>query len=322
LTDADYQWWENNRELTRQRLQNCLRWGGGDIMLDDAINDAMFQKAGEFTPERRREIYEARYANGGGVVGWAFCDAMADVNVNEEAANFLRSKIGTIVTDPRTVEKLTPRGYAYGTKRCTVGTDFYETFNRDNVELIDIKAEPIERFTPEGVVVGGRVIELDVLISASGFDALTGALTSIDLRGTNGESLKEAWAQGPHSHLGISVHGFPNLYMVGGPGSPSVLTNVVMTNEMQVEWIAGLIAHCEQQGYKRCEATREAEEQWTRHVNDLVKGTLWEHANSWYVGANVPGKPRVILAYVGGYLTYRERCNQERSQGYPGFALS
>ncbi|MFC4312667.1 flavin-containing monooxygenase [Steroidobacter flavus] len=322
LTAADYEWWEKNRELTRHRLQNCLRWGGGDIMLDDAINDAMFQKAGEFTPERRREIYEARYANGGGVVGWAFCDAMADPEVNEEAANFLRGKIGTIVTNPRIAEKLTPRGYAYGTKRCTVGTDFYETFNRDNVELIDIKSEPIERFTPEGVVVGGREIKLDVLISASGFDALTGALTSIDLRGTSSESLKEGWAHGPHSHLGISVHGFPNLYMVGGPGSPSVLTNVVMTNEMQVEWIAALISHCEKQGFRRCEATREAEEQWTRHVNDLVKGTLWEHANSWYVGANVPGKPRVILAYVGGYLTYRERCEQERSQGYPGFSFS
>ncbi len=190
LTAADYEWWEKNRELTRHRLQSCQRWGGGDIMLDDAINDAMFQKAGEFTPERRREIYEARYANGGGVVGWAFCDAMADPKVNEEAADFLRGKIGTIVSNPRIAEKLTPRGYAYGTKRCTVGTDFYETFNRDNVELIDLKSEPMERFTPEGVVVGGRTIELDVLISASGFDALTGALTSIDLRGTQGESLE------------------------------------------------------------------------------------------------------------------------------------
>lgn len=322
LTASDYEWWEENRELTRRRLQNCLRWGGGDIMLDDEINDAMFKTAGEFTPQRRREIYEARYANGGGVVGWAFCDAMADPQVNEEAADFLRSKIGTIVENPRTAEKLTPRGYAYGTKRCTVGTDFYETFNRDNVELVDLKSEPIERFTPEGVIVGGRTIELDVLISASGFDALTGALTSIDLRGVGGVSLKESWAQGPHSHLGVSVHGFPNLYMVGGPGSPSVLTNVVMTNEMQVEWIAGLIAHCESQGLSRCEATREAEEQWTRHVNELVKGTLWENANSWYVGANVPGKPRVILAYVGGYLTYRDRCDEERKQGYPGFACS
>ncbi|MBL8270252.1 flavin-containing monooxygenase, partial [Steroidobacter sp.] len=322
LTESDYEWWEKNRELTRSRLQACLRWGGGDIMLDDEINDAMFKTAGEFTPQRRREIYEARYENGGGVVGWAFCDAMANPKVNEEAADFLRSKIGTIVTNPRTAEKLTPRGYAYGTKRCTVGTDFYEAFNRDNVELIDVKSEPIERFTPEGVIVGGRLIKLDVLISASGFDALTGALTSIDLRGVGGVSLKESWAQGPHSHLGVSVHGFPNLYMVGGPGSPSVLTNVVMTNEMQVEWIAALIAHCQKYDVRRCEVTREAEEQWTRHVNDLVKGTLWEHANSWYVGANVPGKPRVILAYVGGYLAYRERCDQEQKQGYPGFACS
>ncbi|HEY6641284.1 NAD(P)/FAD-dependent oxidoreductase [Povalibacter sp.] len=321
LTDGDYEWWQKNRDLTRQRLQNCQRWGGGDIMLDDAINDTMFQKASDFTPQRRREIYEARYENGGGVVGWAFCDAMADVAVNEEAADFLRSKIGTIVKDRRTAEKLVPRGFAYGTKRCTVGTDFYETFNRDNVDLIDLKAEPIERFTPEGVIVGGRLIELDVLICASGFDALTGALTSIDVRGLGGESLKKSWAPGPHSHLGISIHGFPNLYMVGGPLSPSVLTNVVMTNEMQVEWIAALIGHCQKNGVRRCEATRSAEEQWGRQVNDLVKGTLWENANSWYVGTNVPGKPRAILAYVGGYAAYRERCLQERDLGYPGFSL-
>ncbi len=322
LVESDYQWWEKNRELTRRRLQSAERWGGGDIMLDDAINNAMFQKASEFTPEKRREIYEARYANGGGVVGWAFCDAMENLTVNEEAADFLRSKIGTIVKDQRIAEKLTPRGYAYGTKRCTVGTDFYETFNRDNVDLVDVKAEPIERFTGEGVVVGGKLIELDVLICASGFDALTGALTAIDLRGVKGESLKDRWKQGPRSHLGISINDFPNLYMVGGPGSPSVLTNVVMTNEMQVEWIAGLIEHCEKNGFQRCEATREAEEQWTRHVNDLIKGTLWETANSWYVGANVPGKPRNILAYVGGYPVYKERCIEERNQGYPGFVFS
>ena len=322
LTDADYEWWHKNRDLTRQRLQNCQRWGDGDIMLDDEINDAMFQKASDFTPERRREIYEARYRNGGGVVGWAFCDAMIDVAVNEEAADFLRSKIYTTVKDPRTAEKLVPRGYAYGTKRCTVGTDFYETFNRENVDLIDIKAEPIERFTPEGVVIGGRLIELDVLICASGFDALTGALTSIDVRGVRGESLKESWSHGPHSHLGIGIHGFPNLYMVGGPLSPSVLTNVVMTNEMQVEWIAGLIEHCEKKALRRCEVTRTAEEEWSREVNNLVKGTLWEGANSWYVGTNVPGKPRAILAYVGGYAAYRERCMRERDGGYPGFSLA
>lgn len=322
LTQDDYDWWEHNRDLTRERLQNCQRWGGGDLMLDDAVNDVMFRKASEFTPEQRRDIYERRWECGGGVVGWAFCDAMIDKAVNDEAADFLRSKIKTIVKDPDVAETLTPKGFAYGTKRCTVGTDFYETFNRENVEVVDVKAEPIARFTETGAVVGAREIPLDILISASGFDALTGALTVIDVRGEDGRSLAEVWGDGPHTYLGISVQGFPNMYMIGGPGSPSVLTNVVMTNEMQVNWIADLIGYAERNGYTRCETTSEAQDTWTQHVNDLVKGNLWETADSWYVGSNVPGKPRVILAYVGGYGTYKQRCIEEREQGYPGFRFS
>lgn len=322
LTQADYDWWEENRELTRQRLQNCHRWGGGDIMLDSEVNDTIFQKASEFTPEQRRRIYENRYENGGGVVGWAFYDAMIDKAVNDEAADFLRGKIKTVVKDPETAEKLTPRGFPYGTKRCTVGTEFHETFNRDNVDLIDVKAAPIERVTERGVIVGGREIELDVLIAASGFDALTGALTKIEVRGEGGDLLADRWRSGVQTHLGIAVHGFPNLYMVGGPGSPSVLTNVVMTNEMQVDWIADLICYIQQRGYKRCDTTQEAQDAWTHEVGELVKGNLWETANSWYVGANVPGKPRQILAYVGGYAAYKESCMKESNSGYPGFTFT
>ena len=291
-------------------------------MLDDEINDAMFRSASDFTAERRRQIYEARHANGGGVVGWAFIDAMADKAVNEEAGDFLREKVRDVVNDPAIAEILTPRGFAYGTKRVTVGTDFPETFNRDDVDLIDVKATPIEGFTATGVIVGGREVPLDILIAASGFDALTGALTVIDVRGEDGQSLKEAWAQGPHTYLGISVRGFPNLYMIGGPGSPSVLTNVVMTNEMQVNWIADLIGHIEENGFSRCEATAEAEDAWTEKVGALVKGNLWETAESWYVGANVPGKPRVILAYAGGYTAYTAECEEISKAGYPGFAFS
>lgn len=322
LTDADYDWWQQNRELTRHRLQIGHRWGGGDIMLADEINDAMFKSASEFTPERRRQIYEARHANGGGVVGWAFVDAMVDKQVNEEAGDFLREKVRDVVQDPAIADKLTPRGFAYGTKRVTVGTDFPEAFNRDNVELVDVKAEPIESFTERGAIVGGREIPLDILIAASGFDALTGALTVIDVRGEDGQSLKEVWADGPHTYLGISVRGFPNMYMIGGPGSPSVLTNVVMTNEMQVEWVADLIKHIEDNGFTRCEATAEAEELWTEKVGALVKGNLWETAESWYVGANVPGKARVILAYAGGYTAYRAECMEISGAGYPGFRFS
>lgn len=322
LTEADYEWWEENRELTRDRLRKCHRWGGGDIMLDDDINDAMFRPASDFTPEQRQEIYEARYRNGGGVVGWAFCDAMIDEEVNEEAANFLRGKIRTIVKDPETAEILTPRGYAYGTKRCVVGTDYYETFNRDNVEIVDVKSTPIGRIVENGVIVDGRLIELDILILASGFDALTGALTAIDLRGADGTTLEEAWKEGPRTHLGISVAGFPNMYMVGGPGSPSVLSNVVMTNELQVEWIADLIEHAEKNNYSMIEVTPEAQAAWTERVNTMIEGTLWETANSWYVGANVPGKPRVILAYTGGIAPYFDDCSKVAEQGYSGFRFS
>lgn len=322
LTDDDHQWWEQNRETTRERLQKGHRWGGGDLMLDDEINDAMFQTASEFTAEERRRIYEARYANGGGVVGWAFADAMLDKDVNEEAGNFLREKVRDVIQDQATADKLTPRGFAYGTKRVTVGTAFPETFNRSNVELVDVRSDPIETFTENGVIVGGREIPLDFVIAASGFDALTGALTNIDVRGDKGQSLKDVWADGPQTYLGISVRGFPNMYMVGGPGSPSVFTNVVMTNEMQVKWIADLIKYCDDQGHVRCEATTEAETSWTEKVNSLVKGNLWETADSWYVGANVPGKPRVILAYIGGYTAYKAECHEISAAGYPGFRFS
>lgn len=319
LTDTDYQWWQENRELTRNRLQEGRRWGGGDIMLDNKINDAMFEPASNFTPARRREIYEARYRNGGGVIGWAFADAMIDPAANEEAGDFLREKVRDSVKDTAIADKLTPRGFAYGTKRVTVGTNFPETFNRENVELIDVKAQPLEAFNEKGAIVAGREIPLDFLITASGFDALTGALTVIDVRGKDGRSLKDVWAHGPQTYLGISVAGFPNMYMIGGPGSPSVLTNVVMTNEMQVDWIADLIKHVEDNGFTKSETTTEAQDEWTEKVGALVKGNLWDTAESWYVGANVPGKPRVILTYAGGFTAYKSECHQIRDAGYPGY---
>lgn len=322
LTEADHEWWEKNRDKTRERMQTGRRWGGGDVMLDDEINDAMFRNASEFTAEERRRIYEARHASGGGVVGWAFADAMIDKDVNQEAADFLTEKVRAVVNDPIVKDQLTPRGFAYGTKRVTVGTNFPQTFNRSNVDLVDVKATPITTFTETGAIVEEREIPLDFLIAASGFDALTGALTAIDVRGVDGQSLKETWEDGPHTFLGISVEGFPNMYMIGGPGSPSVFTNVVMTNEMQVEWIADLIEYCETNDYKRCETDTASQDAWTEKVNALVKGNLWETAESWYVGANVPGKPRVILAYVGGYTAYKAECHAISEAGYPGYHFS
>ena len=319
LSAADYEWWEQNRDLTRQRIRDGRRWGGGDIMIEDDVYQTVNQPASDFTAAERRAIYEKRYTYGGGVVAWAFADAMVNKSTNDEAADFLREKVRDVVDDPEIADKLMPRGYAYGTKRVTIGTGYPETFNRDNVELVDLKKEKLEGFNERGAVVDGREIPLDYLICASGFDALTGSLTRIDIRGRNNLPIKEVWAHGPHTFLGISMHDFPNMYMIGGPGSPSVLGNVVTINELQVEWLVNLLKHIKDKGYTRIEATVEAQEEWTRKVGDLVKGNLWETADSWYTGSNVPGKARVILAYVGGIPRYYGELDEISAAGYPGY---
>jgi len=322
LTTADYEWWRENRAKVRARAQTMEISGAGDVMLDEDVNRAKFKKAASFSHERRRAIMEERWRMGGAAAGFVFSDVMRDRAVNDELSDFLREKIPDAVKDPAVAALLTPRGFAYGTKRPTVGTDYYETFNRPNVTIVDVKSTPIERFTRNGVAVDGDEIELDIVIAASGFDALTGALTAIDIKGIEGRSLKERWQDGPHTYLGICTSGFPNLYMIGGPGSPSVLTNVVMTNEMQVGWIADLIGAVERSGKTRCEVAPKAEASWTDTVQSAVKGNLWETAESWYVGANVPGKARVILAYAGGYPNYKMACDNERERQYPSFVLS
>ena len=200
-------------------------------------------------------------------------------------------------------------------------TGYYATFNRDNVQLVDVSESPIEEITPRGLRAGGREYALDCLIFATGFDAMTGALTRIDIRGRGGQSLGEAWADGPRAYLGLGVAGFPNLFLVNGPGSPSVLTNMVVAIEQNVEWIADCLKFMSRNDKQRIEATPQAQEEWVAHVNSVAETTVYPYCNSWYLGSNIPGKPRVFMALVG-YPPYVEKCDEVAAQGYEGFAVS
>jgi cyclohexanone monooxygenase len=216
---------------------------------------------------------------------------------------------------------LTPR-YVIGCKRLCVDTGYYDTFNRANVTLVDVGKAPIEAITPRGVSVNGKEYALDCLVLATGFDAMTGALSRIDIRGEGGRSLREKWLGGPRTYLGLMTAGFPNLFTITGPGSPSVLTNMLPSIEQHVDWIADCLEHLRNHELARIDATQEAEEAWVAHVNEVAGTNLRSSCSSWYVGANVPGKPRVFMPYIGGFPTYVQRCEAIVAAGYEGFRLS
>ena len=218
-----------------------------------------------------------------------------------------------------------PTGHAYGTKRQPLDTNYYETFNKDNVLLVDAKTDgAIEEITENGIRAGGREYACDIIVFATGFDAMTGPLKALNLKGRGGRTLDREWVDGPHTYLGISVSGFPNLFTITGPQSPSVLSNMPVSIEQHVDWITACIASMRETGKTVIEATREAQEQWGAHVNEVVGGTLMTSANSWYMSANIPGKPRAFLPYLDpeGVGGYRKRCDEIAARGYEGFALS
>lgn len=223
---------------------------------------------------------------------------------------------------PEIAEKLVPKTYPIATKRMCVDTDYYATFNRDNVTLVDITAAPIEAITPTGLRTAGASYDFDSLIFAIGFDAMTGALGKIDIRGRQGVTLKDKWSAGPHTYLGLMVAGFPNMFIVTGPGSPSVLSNMVVSIEQHVDWISACIGHVSQRQLAAIEAAPEAEDAWVAHVDEVANMTLFPQANSWYMGANVPGKPRIFMPYIGGVGPYRQKCDEVAARGYEGFVLS
>jgi cyclohexanone monooxygenase len=272
------------------------------------------------TPEERRAEYEARWREGGlGFMG-AYRDLLYDDDANATAADFVRGKIREIVHDPAVAEMLAPK-YIIGCKRLCVDTGYYETYNRPNVTLVDVSATPIETFTPEGIRVGDELYALDAVVCATGFDAMTGALARIDIRNGRGETLREKWKDGPVSYLGLSVAGFPNIFTITGPGSPSVLTNMIPTIEHHVDWIAECLAHLRARGLNRIEAEPVAEVAWVEHVAATADRSLRPSCNSWYVGANVPGKPRVFMPYMGGMPAYRRKCDEVVAAGYAGFSV-
>ena len=274
------------------------------------------------SPQERQAIYEAAWERGGLRFRAAFRDIMLDPDANETASAFIRDKIRGLVHDPVVAEILTPRDHLFGTKRPPIDTHYFETFNRSNVKLVDLKATPIAAIVPEGVRTSDAIYPLDVIVFATGFDALTGPLLALDIRGRDGVALKDVWAAGPRSYLGLQVPGFPNLFTMTGPGSPSVLTNMPVAIEQHAEWITDCIGHLRERGLDRIEATPDAAESWGTEVNRAASATLLPLASSsWYLGANVPGKPRVFMPYAGGMAHYRGICERVAARGYDGFAL-
>jgi cyclohexanone monooxygenase len=278
--------------------------------------------AREASEAERAEQFGAKWDEGGLRFLGAFADVLIDPEANEAASEFLREKIRQRVDDQQTAELLSPSGYPCGSKRLCVDIGYYETFNRANVTLVDLRRSPLQAITPGGVVTADAVYELDALVFATGFDAMTGALASIDIRGGDGRSLREKWREGPRSYLGLATAGFPNLFLVTGPGSPSVLSNMVVSIEQHVDWITDCLVHLRDAGLARIEATTDAEERWVALVAQLAGFTLFTKADSWYIGANVEGKPRVFMPYIGGVNTYRAQCDEIARHDYEGFSLS
>jgi cyclohexanone monooxygenase len=280
------------------------------------------KKAFEVSDDERERMYQAGWQRGGiNSLSYAFTDFFRDEDANRTAQDFARRKIKEIVEDPVTAASLCP-SHHIGTKRTCVDTGYFETYNRDDVTLVDLRTEPIEELTPSGVRTSKTEYDLDCLVFAVGFDAMTGALRAIDITGRGGLTLQEAWTHGPRTHLGVAVAGFPNMFMITGPGSPSVLSNMVVSIEQHVDWIADCLRFVEEHGVARIEAMQEAQDSWVDYVNELADATLYPQASSWYVGANIVGKPRVFMPYVNGCGNYRRECDDVAASGYRGFTMT
>lgn len=278
------------------------------------------QSALEVSDSERRQEFERRWEEGGFAFLSSYNDFLLNNDANETVAEFVREKIYSIVTDPDTAKKLLPT-QVIGCKRLCLDTGYYETFNRPNVTLVDVSTDPIERITENGLVAGGEEHTFDVLVYATGFDAMTGSLLKIDIRGRNNQPLAKAWDAGPVTYLGLTTAGFPNMFMVSGPGSPSVLTNMIMSIEQHVEWISDCISHIVSSGKTTIETTETEQTQWVAFVNAVADMTLYPSCNSWYLGANVPGKPRVFMPLLG-FPTYADKCTEVAANGYEGFVLA
>ena len=315
-----------NRPLSTEEQRQIIRDYGNRRRFAEGSDagipfPASTKAAFEVTPTERHQMFEEGWNRGGiNSLSYAFTDFFSSQAANSTAAEFTRQKIREIVRDPDVAETLCPYQHI-GTKRTCVDIDYFQTYNRENVHLIDLRREALQQLTPDGIRTDSDEYEVDCIVFAIGFDAMTGALREIDIQGANGASLREHWSAGPRTYLGIAVAGFPNMFMVTGPGSPSVLSNMVVSIEQHVNWISDFIEAMRDRGVTRAEATEDAEHEWVAHVRTLAEGTLYPLARSWYVGANIPGKPRVFMPYVAGCGTYRHECDEVVADGYRGFAL-
>ena len=312
--DAEYeQWWKSS--YPEHRLVARQQRSGIITLLND-------KSAMEVSDEERQRTYEERWAIGGTSFMTSFNDLATNKASNDTAVAFVHGKIRGTVKDQAVAEVLLPRNHPIGTKRICVDTRYYEAYNRPNVTLVDIRNAPIECITPTGLRTGGHDYGLDAIVFATGFDAMTGSLLKIDIRGRQGRTIAEKWAEGPRTYLGLMTAGFPNLFLITGPGSPSVLSNMIVSIEQHVDWVAGCIEDLRGRDAAAIEATPEAENGWVAHVNEVAYRTLYPQANSWYMGANIPGKPRIFMPYIGGVGAYREKCDAVTADGYAGFQVT
>ena len=309
LPQADQQAWKADYPSHRANARQTR----SGILYDYSQRSAL-----EVDESERQQEYERRWARGGANFTHSFKDIYTDRAANETASEFVRTKIRGIVRDPSVAALLAPTDHAIGTKRICVDTDYYATFNQPHVTLVDLKATPIDEIVPEGIRTRASTYRLDSIVFATGYDAVTGSLDRIDIRGEGGRALKDKWSEGARTWMGLMVEGFPNLFTITGPGSPSVLTNVIVAIEQHVDWIARCLAHMQTRGVEVAAPTRVAEDAWVAHASEVAGKTLFASANSWYTGANIPGKPRVFLPYIGGLGTYTGLCEAVVADGYRG----
>ncbi len=278
----------------------------------------------EVAEDERNKAYEAKWQEGGSISYlYAYTDLLVNKQSNDTASEFARNKIRGIVEDKKTAELLAPKDHPIGTKRLCLDTNYYETYNRPNVSLVDVRSDPIDQITEAGLRLrSGTSFELDAIVFATGFDAMTGALNEIDVRTSEGAVLRHHWEGGPLTYLGLMVAGFPNMFIVTGPGSPGVKTQMIASIEQHVDWIAAAIDHLHKHQLDRIAPAPQAEADWVAHVNQVADSTLYPLANSWYMGANIPGKPRVFMPYVGGFDRYKRHCDAIAAKGYEGFRLT
>ncbi|OBG93688.1 cyclohexanone monooxygenase [Mycobacterium sp. E3251] len=275
----------------------------------------------DFTPEERRAAFEKRWQLGGVLFSKTFPDQLTDLTANDEARKFYEEKVRAVIDDPALADLLIPNDHPIGTKRICTDSNYFSTFNRPNVSLISVRDTPIEAVDSTGIRTAGAHYDVDMIVLATGFDALTGALAKIDIIGRGGRRLRDDWAQGPRTYLGLGVDGFPNLFLISGPGAPAVLANMVLHAEAQVNWIAATIAYLHRHGLAAIEATRDAVDGWGAECARRAEAMLFTKAESWYMGANVPGKPRGFMLFVGGFAAYNDICDDVARTGYPGFDL-